>query len=125
MKLHMRIVDGQHSHIRKVSGGPLPTLSTDGQNVDIDFVQSMGLDSLMINDSADLVDSMMNRMIDEVPVLEVDGLFYDPSAGKHVLRLAHPVLLTIALLPSNFSNSSKQPKVSGPVVVHRWMELLA
>lgn len=166
MKLHMRIVDGQRFRIRKVSGGPLPILSTDGQNVDIDvgelrygeckemlieceldnrdtrrqatiqnssralnatdqFVQSMGLDSLTIDDSADLVDGMMDRMIDEVPVLEVDGSFYDPSAGKHVSRLAHPVLLTITLLPSNFSNSSKQSKASDPVIVRRRMELLA
>lgn len=166
MKLHMRIVDGQRFRIRKVSGGPLPILSTDGQNVDIDvgelrygeckemlieceldnrdtrhqaaihnsnralnatdqFVQSMGLDSLTIDDSADLVDGMMDRMIDEVPVLEVDGSFYDPSAGKHVSRLANPVLLTITLLPSNFSNSSKQPKASDPVIVRRRMELLA
>lgn len=166
MKLHIRIVDGQRFRIRKVSGGPLPILSTDGQNVDIDvgelrygeckemlieceldnrdtrrqaaiqnsnralnatdqFVQSMGLDSLTIDDSADLVDGMMDRMIDEVPVLEVDGSFYDPSAGKHISRLAHPVLLTITLLPSNFSNSSKQSKASDPVIVRRRMELLA
>ncbi|KAI6041273.1 Pleckstrin homology domain-containing protein [Pisolithus marmoratus] len=166
MKLHIRIVDGQRFRIRKVSGGPLPILSTDGQNVDIDvgelrygeckemlieceldnrdtsrqaaikngnralnatdqFVQSMGLDSLTIDDSTDLVDGMMDRMIDEVPVLEVDGSFYDPSAGKHISRLAHPVLLTITLLPSNLSSSSKQVKPSDPAIVRRRMELLA
>ncbi|KAJ3524112.1 hypothetical protein NMY22_g11149 [Coprinellus aureogranulatus] len=36
------------------------------------FVQSLGLDSLAIDDSADMLDGMMDRMIDEVPVVEVD-----------------------------------------------------
>ena len=36
MKLHMKIVDGQRFHIRKISGGPSSILSTDGHNVDID-----------------------------------------------------------------------------------------
>ncbi|TFK73760.1 hypothetical protein BDN72DRAFT_893718 [Pluteus cervinus] len=64
------------------------------------FVQSLGLDSLSIGDDApDFVDGMMDRMIDEVPVVEVDGSFFDPAAAKHVSRLAHPVLLTITLLP--------------------------
>ncbi|KAG6334666.1 hypothetical protein ID866_4415, partial [Astraeus odoratus] len=89
------------------------------------FVQSMGLDSLTIDDSADLVDGMMDRMIDEVPVFEVDGSFYDPAAGRHISRLAHPVLLTITLLPMNPSTSPKLPKPSDPVIVRRRMELLA
>lgn len=89
------------------------------------FVQSMGLDSLAIDDGADLVDGMMDRMIDEVPVLEVDGSFYDPSAAKQVSRLAHPVLLTITLLPQSTSTSPKPVKPSDPVIVRRRMELLA
>lgn len=87
------------------------------------FVQSMGLDSLSIDD-ADFADGMMDRMIDEVPVIEVDGSFFDPAASKNVTRLAHPVLLTVTLLP--FSNSSRPPStVSDPVIVRRRMELLA
>ena len=90
------------------------------------FVQSMGLDSLTIDDSTDLVDGMMDRMIDEVPVFEVDGSFFDPSASKQVSRLAHPVLLTITLMPSGGSSSSlRLPKPSDPVIVRRRMELLA
>ncbi|KAG1746559.1 uncharacterized protein EDB91DRAFT_1327918 [Suillus paluster] len=89
------------------------------------FVQSMGLDSLAIDDGADLVDGMMDRMIDEVPVLEVDGSFYDPSAAKQVSRLAHPVLLTITLLPQITHASPKPVKPSDPVIVRRRMELLA
>ncbi|KAH7923973.1 hypothetical protein BV22DRAFT_1091823 [Leucogyrophana mollusca] len=89
------------------------------------FVQSMGLDSLAIDDPADLVDGMMDRMIDEVPVFEVDGSFFDPAASKHVSRLAHPVLLTITLLPLATQSSSKPPKPSDPVIVRRRMELLA
>ncbi|KAH7914831.1 Pleckstrin homology domain-containing protein [Hygrophoropsis aurantiaca] len=89
------------------------------------FVQSMGLDSLAIDDPADLVDGMMDRMIDEVPVFEVDGSFFDPAASKQVSRLAHPVLLTITLLPQAGQSSSKPPKPSDPVIVRRRMELLA
>lgn len=89
------------------------------------FVQSMGLDSLNIDDSADLVDGMMDRMIDEVPVFEVDGSFYDPTASKQVSRLAHPVLLTITLLPQSAPSSPKPVKPSDPVIVRRRMELLA
>ncbi|KIJ65600.1 hypothetical protein HYDPIDRAFT_27598 [Hydnomerulius pinastri MD-312] len=89
------------------------------------FVQSMGLDSLAIDDSADLVDGMMDRMIDEVPVLEVDGSFFDPAATKQVSRLAHPVLLTITLLPMATPGPPKPVKPSDPVIVRRRMELLA
>lgn len=86
------------------------------------FVQSMGLDSLSIGD-ADLVDGMMDRMIDEVPVFEVDGSFFDPAAAKHVSRLAHPVLLTVTLLP--MTGSQPPTNQSDPVIVRRRMELLA
>jgi len=86
------------------------------------FVQSMGLDSLSIGE-ADLADGMMDRMIDEVPVFEVDGSFFDPAAAKHVSRLTHPVLLTVTLLPMTGGRSPTNP--SDPVIVRRRMELLA
>ena len=89
------------------------------------FVQSMGLDSLNLDDSADLVDVVMGRMIDEVPVFEVDGSCYEPTASKQVSRLAHPVLLTITLLPESVRSSPKPVKPSDPVIVRRRMELLA
>lgn len=89
------------------------------------FVQSMGLDSLTIDDAPDFADGMMDRMIDEVPVVEVDGSFFDPAAAKHVSRLAHPVLLTITLLPSSMASSRPPSTVSDPVIVRRRMELLA
>jgi len=88
------------------------------------FVQSMGLDALAIDD-ADFTDGMMDRMIDEVPVVEVDGSFFDPNAAKHVSRLAHPVLLTITLLPMSTSSPRPPSTVSDPVIVRRRMELLA
>lgn len=89
------------------------------------FVQSMGLDALSIDDSPDFADGMLDRMIDEVPVVEVDGSFFDPAAGKNVSRLAHPVLLTVTLLPLS-SNPSRPPSnISDPVIVRRRMELLA
>ncbi|KAF7967959.1 hypothetical protein HWV62_32469 [Athelia sp. TMB] len=85
------------------------------------FVQSMGLDSLSMGD-ADLVDGMMDHMIDEVPVFEVGGSFFDPAAGKQISRLAHPVLLTVTLLPPS---PRSQATTSDPVIVRRRMELLA
>ena len=94
------------------------------------FVASMGLD-LVEGDAVNLVDGMMEGMIDEVPVFEVDGMFYDPAAAKHVSRLAHPVLLTVTLLPSPSRGSplspsgTPTPPASDAVIVRRRMELLA
>jgi hypothetical protein len=88
------------------------------------FVQAMGLDELAIDD-ADFVDGMMDRMIDEVPVIEVDGSFFDPVAAKNVSRLAHPVLLTMTLLPMSSNPQRPQSTISDPVIVRRRMELLA
>ena len=101
---------------------PLGRGGSGAMNATDQFVQSMGLDSLSIGD-ADLVDGMMDRMIDEVPVFEVDGSFFDPAAGKQVSRLAHPVLLTVTLLP--MANSRSPNNTSDPVIVRRRMELLA
>ncbi|KAJ6518820.1 Pleckstrin homology domain-containing protein [Mycena sanguinolenta] len=89
------------------------------------FVASMGLDALAIDDAPDFADGMMDRMIDEVPVVEVDGSFFDPAAAKHVSRLAHPVLLTVTLLPAQSGMSRPPSAVSDPVIVRRRMELLA
>ena len=90
------------------------------------FVQRLGLDSLSLEESGDFTDGMMDRMIDEVPVFEVDGNFYDPAALKHVSRLAHPVLLTVTLLPASNSSRPRTPAGgSDPVIVRRRMELLA
>jgi hypothetical protein len=115
---------GQHQHQQHQP--------TRAMNATDQFVQSMGLDSLSIDDSADLVDGMMDRMIDEVPVVEVDGSFFDPAASKQVSRLAHPVLLTVTLLPmSTAGGSINNPtravsnNASDPVIVRRRMELLA
>ena len=89
------------------------------------FNQRMGLDALLNGDIPDLVEGMMDRMIDEVPVFEVDGSFYDPSAGRHVTRLSHPVLLTVTLVPSNVSRTrSPASPGSDPDIVRRRMELL-
>ncbi|KAJ7224310.1 Pleckstrin homology domain-containing protein [Mycena pura] len=89
------------------------------------FVASLGLDALEIDDAPDFADGMMDRMIDEVPVVEVDGSFFDPAAGKHVSRLAHPVLLTVTLLPAQQGVPRPPSAVSDPVIVRRRMELLA
>jgi hypothetical protein len=90
------------------------------------FNQRMGLDAFLNGDSPDLVEGMMDRMIDEVPVFEVDGSFYDPAAGRHVSRLTHPVLLTVTLLPPHVSRTrSPVSPGSDPDIVRRRMELLA
>ncbi|KAH9933499.1 Pleckstrin homology domain-containing protein [Fomitopsis serialis] len=170
--LHMKIVDGQRFRIRKISGGPVAILSSDGRDVDVElgelrygerkemlveleldnsdvaqmthtrqptaqsapraldatdqFMGRMGLDALSIADLPDLADGMMDRMIDEVPVFEVDGSFFDPAAAKNVSRLAHPVLLTVTLLP-NTGSRPRTPAANGsdPFIVRRRMELLA
>jgi len=89
------------------------------------FNQRMGLGALLNGDGPDLVEGVMDRMIDEVPVFEVDGSFYDPSAGRHVTRLAHPVLLTVTLMPPVASRArSVAPPGSDPDIVRRRMELL-
>ena len=98
-------------------GGKRRTLNATDQ-----FNQRMGLDALLNGDSPDLVEGMMDRMIDEVPVFEVDGSFYDPSAGRHVTRLTHPVLLTVTLVPPR--SRSPAPPGSDPDIVRRRMELL-
>ena len=36
MKLHLKIVDGNRFRIRKISGGPLAILSSDGRDVDVE-----------------------------------------------------------------------------------------
>ncbi|KAI0741277.1 Pleckstrin homology domain-containing protein [Daedaleopsis nitida] len=177
MKLHLKIVDGNRFRIRKISGGPLAILSSDGRDVDVEvgelrygerkemlveleldnsdtlvqsplspgnghghapralnatdvFNQRMGLDALSIGDLPDLAEGMMDRMIDEVPVFEVDGSFFDPNSAKHVSRLAHPVLLTVTLLPNSGTGSRPRTPASAggasePVIVRRRMELLA
>lgn len=95
------------------------------------FVQSLGLDSLAIDDGVDFAFGMMDRMIDEIPVVEVDGSFFDPAASKQVSRLAHPVLLTVTLMPISLSPGGvaappRPPShTSDPVIVRRRMELLA
>lgn len=89
------------------------------------FNQSLGLDAESIEDVGDLTDGMMDRMIDEVPVFEIDGSFYDPAVAKHVSRLAHPVLLTVTLLPAGGNTSARQQSArSDTVIVRRRMELL-
>ncbi|WVR09056.1 hypothetical protein IAU60_006117 [Kwoniella sp. DSM 27419] len=63
-----------------------------------------------------------DTLIDEVPVVEVDCSFHDPGAGRSVARLAHPVLLTVAVLPSMSPSSSV---AADPLIIRRRMELLA
>ncbi|CAE6509337.1 unnamed protein product [Rhizoctonia solani] len=87
------------------------------------FVQRMGLgiDGISLSDAA-LGEGMMDAMIDEAPVFEVDGGFFDPGAGKTVARLGHPVLLTLPLHPPNERSAQGWSDAS---IVRRRAELLA
>ena len=97
--------------------GP-PSISTHAGSAN-----GLGLDMLSVNDSNALRDGVYeDHLIDEVPVTEVDCSFTDPAAGRSVSRLAHPVLLTLALLPAQ-SPPSTSP--ADPAIVRRRMELLA
>ena len=105
----------------------LPSRSWDSRplNVTDQFVQSMGLGLLSIDNSPDFVDGMMDRMIDEVPVFDVKGSFFNPAAAKNVSHLAHPILLTVTLLPMSASSPCTSLTVSDPVIIRCRMELLA
>jgi hypothetical protein len=121
MLVELELDNSDTSHQATITRG-----SQRAMNATERFNQSLGLDSLTIDDMADLTDGMMDRMIDEVPVFEVDGAFYDPAAAKHISRLARPVLLTVTLLPSGSSSPNRQQSVrSDTVIVRRRMELLA
>ncbi|QRV89313.1 von willebrand and RING finger protein [Ceratobasidium sp. AG-Ba] len=87
-----------------------------GQSLDATdaFVQRMGLDALDLSETV-LGEGMMDAMIDEAPVFEVDGAFFDPGAGKTVSRLAHPVLLTLAIHPPAVAS---YPRGQGPAQGH-------
>jgi len=121
MLIELELDNSDMAHRANGHGGSHRAMNATDQ-----FNQRMGLDALSISDIADLADGMMDRMIDEVPVIEVDGTFFDPAASKQVSRLAHPVLLTVTLLPNN-GNPSRAPSNSNsdPIIVRRRMELLA
>lgn len=104
--------------IRSGSHRGAPSVSTHAGSVN-----GLGLDMLSVNESNALRDGMYeDHLIDEVPVTEIDCSFTDPAAGRSVSRLAHPVLLTLALLPPTSPPSSSP---ADPAIVRRRMELLA
>jgi hypothetical protein len=82
-----------------------------------DLTHGLGINGLSVADSSRMYD---DQMIDEVPVIEVDCSFHDPAVGRSVARLAHPVLLTVPILPKATS-----PSVADPTVQRRKMELFA
>ncbi|KAJ7281499.1 Pleckstrin homology domain-containing protein [Mycena rebaudengoi] len=125
IELELDNSDAQKMAMMNRGGGRNGQQRNRAMNATDQFVQSMGLDALAIDDSPDFADGMMDRMIDEVPVVEVDGSFFDPAASKNVSRLAHPVLLTVTLLPASNSVPRQPSNVSDPVIVRRRMELLA
>ncbi len=60
-------------------------------------------------------------LVDEVPVFDLDCAYHDPAIGRSVARLSHPILLTVAVLPTNTSSSA----TADLAVVRRRYELLA
>jgi len=86
-------------------------------------LRGLGLDTLSVRDANALRDVVYEDvLIDEVPVTEVDCSFHDPAASRSVARLAHPILLTVAMLPDN---TPAIPLAPDPAIVRRRMELLA
>ena len=85
--------------------------------------RTLGLETLSVGDSDALRNVVYeDALIDEWPVTEIECSWHDPSAGRSVARLAHPVLLTVAILPPNAPPSSTPPDAT---VVRRRMEVLA
>ncbi len=62
-----------------------------------------------------------DRLVDEVPVFDLDCSYRDPAAARSVARLSHPILLTVALLPVA-AQTQMSPDLG---VVRRRYELLA
>ena len=86
-------------------------------------LRGLGLDTLSVNDANALRDVVYeDALIDEVPVTDIDCSFHDPAAGRSVARLAHPILLTVALLPDSVALPFPP---TDPTIVLRRMELLA
>lgn len=85
-----------------------------------------GMDGMSVTDTNSLLRDMVYEegMVDEVPVIEVDCSFHDPAIGRSVSRLAHPVLLTLAIMPSSSSGGTGSPQPE-PTVQRRKMELIA
>lgn len=65
-----------------------------------------------------------SRMIEEVPMLELDCSFSDPSASKACTRLAKPVLLVLMLVPPTSSNSVPSSNAN-PIIARRRLEIMA
>ncbi|KAG9088359.1 hypothetical protein FRC06_002076 [Ceratobasidium sp. 370] len=119
----------------RVQSAPLENIAP-GASMDATdaFVQRMGLDALSLSDAA-LGEGMLDALIDEAPVFEVDGAFFDPGAGKTVSRLAHPVLLTLAIHPPaapSYPRGGGQHQAQAPsqgwsdaTIVRRRAELLS
>lgn len=86
-------------------------------------INGLGIDTLSVSDANALQGVIYeDALIDEVPVTEVDCSFSDPAAGRSVARLAHPILLTTAILPPTAPPSSSP---ADPMILRRRMELLA
>ncbi|WVQ93206.1 hypothetical protein IAU59_000270 [Kwoniella sp. CBS 9459] len=138
VELDLEVEDGSGSNERRYSGdgssesGRLSEQRADGSQNGSSIRKAssfnvehrgLGLDTLSVGDANALRDVVYeDALIDEVPVVEVDCSFHDPGAGRSVARLAHPVLLTVAILPSNAPPSSSP---ADPMIVRRRMELLA
>jgi hypothetical protein len=118
-------MNGMGGGMGGMNGGGVDPASGRMMNATDAFVARMGLD--ISGDSPNLMDGMMDRMIDEVPVFEVDGSYHDPVAGRQVGRLSHPVLLTVTLLPvtARQPNTPNQAPASDALIIRRRMELLA
>ncbi|KAL7421388.1 hypothetical protein Q5752_004273 [Cryptotrichosporon argae] len=115
---------GSHEQTSSLSAASMrksPSVNTDRLRGINGLAALGGFDRMSINDGLRDV-AYGDAIIDEVPVAEVDCAFHDPAVGKSAARLAHPVLLTLPILPPTAQPTSAP---ADPAIVRRRMELLA
>lgn len=109
------------SAIRRTNGSMIPGMDEDMRS-QYSSAPSMSRSSPRTRSQADSPNPRPyeDELHDEVPVVEVDCSFHDPQAGRSASRLAHPVLLTLPILPLNAPPNG----MGEPSIIRRRMELL-
>lgn len=93
---------------------------------------AISLDRVSQAESSSVIREMVldGRMIDEVPVVEVDCSYHDPATARTVSHLSNPLLLTIPLISAPMKDDDSQTRDHrilpyDPVVKRRRMEIVA
>jgi hypothetical protein len=111
--------------LQKLGVIPAPRANRRTMNGSDLFMQRMGMDALSL-EPTDMMEGFTDRMVDEIPVFQLDGSYHDPAANRSVSRLAHPVLLLVTLLPlSPVKTKTPGLQQSDPIIIRRRMELFS